>query len=102
MRLHNYYVYILTNEKRKVLYTGMTNNLERRVYEHEYRLIPGFTKKYNCHYLIYFEHFNYVNDAINREKQIKRWRREKKIYLINEFNPEWRFLNNEVLKGYKY
>ena len=102
MQFHNYYVYILTNDKRKVLYTGMTNNLERRVFEHANRLVPGFTKKYNCHYLIYYEHYNYVNNAIKREKQIKRWRREKKINLINGFNPELRFLNNELLEGFKY
>ena len=95
MRFHNYYVYILTNAGKNVLYTGMTNSLERRVYEHENRINPGFTKKY-------YEHFTYVWDAINREKQIKRWRREKKLYLINAFNPEWRFLNDELLEGYKY
>lgn len=102
MRFHNYYVYILTTDNRKVIYTGMTNNLERRVFEHVNRLVPGFTKKYNCHNLIYYEHYNYVNNAIKREKQIKRWRREKKINLINGFNPEWRFLNNELLEGFKY
>ncbi len=102
MRFHNYFVYILTNAGKNVLYTGMTNSLERRVYEHENRLFQGFTKRYNCHFLVYYEHFNFVWDAINREKQIKRWRREKKLNLINAFNPEWRFLNDELLEGYKY
>jgi putative endonuclease len=77
------------------LYVGLTNNLVRRVYEHQHHLIDGFTKKYDCHKLVYFEHFNYIDDAINREKQIKRWRRQKKQDLIKTINPGWKDLSLE-------
>ncbi len=93
---HNYFVYIMTNKHRTVLYTGVTNDLERRVYEHETGEQKGFTKKYNCHYLVYYEHHTHVEHAIDREKEIKKWRREKKNKLITAFNPEWRFLNGEI------
>ena len=96
MRDHNYFIYIVTNKNKTVLYLGVTNDLQRRVYEHENDLMPGFSKKYNCHFLIYYEHFQDINNAIYREKEIKKWRREKKEKLINEFNPNWRFLNNEI------
>ncbi len=96
MRDHNYFIYIVTNKNKTVLYIGVTNDLQRRVYEHEQGLISGFTKKYNCHYLIYYEHFQDINDAIEREKVLKKWRREKKENLINEFNPDWKFLNEDV------
>jgi putative endonuclease len=86
----------MTNQHKNVLYAGVTNDLERRVYEHEHGMIEGYTKKYNCHYLIYYEHFTNITDAIEREKEIKKWRREKKDRLINSFNPEWRFLNTEI------
>lgn len=88
---YNYFVYILTN-KSGTLYIGVTNNLERRIYEHKHKLFKGFTKKYNIDKLIHQEHFNNINDAINREKQLKGWRREKKIKLINQFNPKWKDL----------
>lgn len=95
---HNYYVYILTNKTKTVLYIGMTNSLKERLHWHRY---PGiiskhFTTKYRCYYLIYFEHYQEVVLAIEREKQLKGWRREKKENLIKEFNPEWRFLNDEI------
>jgi putative endonuclease len=96
MTQHNYYVYIVTNKHRSVVYSGVTNNLQRRVYEHENGLIPGFSKKYNCHYLIWYERFQYIQHAIDREKEIKKWRREKKNRLIKDFNPTWRFLNEEI------
>ncbi len=96
MRDHNYFIYIVTNRNKTVLYIGVTNDLQRRVYEHEQGLIPGFTKKYNCHYLIYYEHFQDINDAIEREKILKKWRREKKENLVNEFNPDWKFLNEDI------
>ena len=96
MRDHNYFIYIVTNKNKTVLYLGVTNDLQRRVYEHENGLMSGFSKKYNCHFLIYYEHFQDINNAIYREKEIKKWRREKKEKLINEFNPDWRFLNNEI------
>ncbi|MDA3905179.1 MAG: GIY-YIG nuclease family protein [Bacteroidales bacterium] len=95
----NYYVYFVTNIHKTVLYVGVTNNLTRRTYEHSKGLIDGFTKKYNCHYLVYYEHFTRIDYAINREKQIKKWRRSKKDELITEFNPEWRFLNDDVLNN---
>jgi len=75
------------------LYTGVTNNLERRVYEHKHKLIPGFTSKYNITKLVYYEEGNDVNAALVREKQIKGWLRSKKIALIESVNPEWRDLS---------
>jgi putative endonuclease len=90
--MNNYYVYIMTNNS-KTLYTGMTNDLTRRVYEHKQKLIPGFTQKYNITKLVYFEETSDVNAAISREKQIKGWLREKKITLIESMNPEWKDLS---------
>jgi putative endonuclease len=81
--------------KSGTLYTGVTNNLERRVWEHRNNVIAGFTKKYSCHKLVYFEYFNSINDAIDREKQIKKWRREKKQNLIKTINPTWKDLSLE-------
>lgn len=100
MRNHNYFVYIVTNKNKNVIYTGVTNDLQRRVYEHENGVSAGFTKKYNCFYLIWFERFQYIQDAIKMEKEIKKWRREKKDRLINEFNPDWKFLNEEISENY--
>jgi putative endonuclease len=91
--LKNYYVYILTNKSNKVLYTGVTNNLTRRVYEHKHKLIEGFTSKYNLNKLVYYEITNYVGAAIQREKQIKGWLRKKKIDLIESLNPDWEDLS---------
>ncbi len=82
----------MTNGKR-TLYTGVTNNLYRRVYEHKEKLIPGFTKRYNIDYLVYVESTNDVIAAITREKQIKGWTRAKKISLIESLNPDWRDLS---------
>ncbi len=90
---------MMTNKNRSVLYIGVTNDLRRRVYEHGNSLIPGFTQKYNCHYLVYYEHFQNINDANDREKELKKWRREKKENLIRGFNPEWRFLNSEIYEA---
>jgi putative endonuclease len=87
-----YYVYIMTNGKR-TLYTGVTNNLYRRVYEHKEKMIPCFTKRYNIDYLVYVESSNDVIAAITREKQIKGWTRAKKISLIESLNPDWRDLS---------
>ena len=95
-RQYNFFVYIMTNRHKNVLYVGVTNDLSRRTEEHESGTLGGFTKKYNCHYLVYYEHFTQIEHAIDREKEIKKWRREKKDRLISEFNPEWRFLNNEI------
>ncbi|MFH1319297.1 MAG: GIY-YIG nuclease family protein [Bacteroidota bacterium] len=82
-------MYILTNANHTVLYTGMTNNLCRRCFEHKNKMIKGFTLKYNVDKLIYFEVFDFVELAIKREKQIKGFSRAKKIALINSFNPRW-------------
>jgi len=88
-----YYFYILTNWSNKVLYTGITNNLERRLYEHKNKLIKGFTEKYNVSKLVYFESTTDVKAAIAREKQIKGWTRHKKIDLLESINPEWKDLS---------
>jgi len=95
---HNYYVYILTNNSKTVLYTGVTNNLKERLHYHRNPLpfSKAFTTKYKCFYLIYYEHFLEVEIAIKREKQIKGYSRLKKEKLISNFNPEWIFLNDEV------
>jgi len=89
-----YYVYIMTNKSR-TLYTGVTNNLMRRVHEHKNKLVPGFTSKYNIKLLVYFESTSDVNEAILREKHIKGWLRAKKIKLIESMNPEWKDLSEE-------
>ncbi len=91
-----YYVYIMTNNNNSVLYTGMTNNLIRRVYEHKEKIIDGFTKKYNCTKLVYYEIFNDPYNAIAREKQIKAGSRKKKIDLINSMNPNWKDLYDDL------
>lgn len=95
--MKTYYVYFLSNTSNRVLYTGMTNNLIRRVYEHREQLIDGFTKKYNVRKLVYFEQTQDVQSAIRREKQLKGWRREKKNALINGFNPGWKDLYPELV-----
>ena len=92
--MNQYFVYIMTN-KSKTLYTGVTNNLQRRVYEHKEKIFKGFTAKYNVTKLVYFEIFNDINSAIRREKQIKGWLRKKKIDLIETTNPEWKDLSEE-------
>ena len=89
----SYYVYILANTHNTVLYVGVTNNLERRLYEHQHLLVDGFTKRYNVHKLVYFEESTDVNAAIAREKQIKAFRRVKKEALIKRTNPTWEDLS---------
>jgi len=86
---HQYFFYIMTNANNTVLYTGVTNNLERRCYEHREKLIKGFTQKYNVVKLVYFETTRDIEAALNREKQIKAGSRAKKIKLVNEMNPAW-------------
>ncbi|MEE9123137.1 MAG: GIY-YIG nuclease family protein [candidate division NC10 bacterium] len=87
-----YYVYILTNKSR-TLYTGVTSDLERRVYDHKQKLVPGFASKYNITQLVYFDETQDIQAAISREKQIKGWLRRKKIALIESVNPEWKDLS---------
>ena len=95
-----YYVYLITNWNNKVLYIGVTNNLERRIYQHKNKLIKDFTEKYNVNKLVYFEQTNDIESAITREKEIKHWRREKKNRLIESNNKEWQDLTkNGTLKN---
>jgi putative endonuclease len=91
-----YFVYILTNQRNMVLYTGVTNDLHRRVYEHREKFVPGFTKKYNVNKLVYYEVAESIEAAINREKQIKGGSRQKKIDLIEDMNPRWKDLYDEI------
>jgi putative endonuclease len=91
-----YYIYIMTNKRNTVLYTGVTNDLKRRVYEHKEKLVEGFTKKYNITKLVYYEVFDTIEHAILREKQIKGGSRQKKIDLVNSMNKEWWDLYEEL------
>ena len=95
MEARQYYVYILTNKTNRVLYIGVTNNLERRIFEHKNKLVEGFTKKYNLSKLIYYEATNDIDSALEREKQLKNWHRDWKLNLINSFNPDWRDLSKD-------
>ena len=88
-----YYIYILTN-KSYTLYIGVTNNLQRRIYEHKNKIVPGITQRYNIDTLIYFEEYKNVNEAINREKQLKGWTRRKKMDLIKKTNPLFKNLSS--------
>ena len=92
-----YFIYILTNKYNNVLYTGVTNDLRRRVYEHKMKLVKGFTQKYNVDKLVYYEDCNDINSAITREKQIKGGSRQKKIDLITSMNSEWNDLYEEII-----
>jgi putative endonuclease len=85
----NYYVYILTNKQHTVLYTGVTRDLQKRVYQHRMKLVPGFTSRYNVSKLLYYEVFDDAYTAISREKQIKAGSRTKKLDLVNGMNPQW-------------
>ena len=87
-----YYVYILANWNNEVLYIGVTNDLERRLYEHKMKLVDGFAEKYNVNKLVYYEYTNEVEAAIAREKQLKGWKRAKKDVLVARMNPEWKDL----------
>ncbi len=99
MKSRKYYIYIMTNKYRKVLYIGVTGDLEQRVWQHKtHQIRKSFTDKYNCEYCVYYEEFDYINDAIDREKELKKWSRKKKEDLINTVNPEWRERINE--KGF--
>ena len=91
-----YYIYIMTNKINSTLYTGVTNDLKRRVFEHKNKLVEGFTKKYNIDKLVFYEIYNDINNAIAREKQIKSGSRAKKIKLIEEMNNRWNDLFDDI------
>ena len=95
-RKYKYYIYIMANKYKNMLYVGVTNNLKRRVNEHYMGIGKGFAFKFNCKYLVYYETYIDINQAIGREKIIKNYRREKKNKLISHFNPEWKFLNTMI------
>jgi putative endonuclease len=97
---HNYYVYITTNKNKQVLCIGVTNNLQKRLKEHivdAKSFKKHFAGRYNCIHLVYYERYELIEDAIRRETEIKDWRREKKIALINASNPEWPFMNDDLV-----
>ena len=83
------YVYIMTNKRYGTLYTGVTSNLIQRVWQHKNKITPGFTSKYNLHKLVYYEQYGNILEAIKREKNIQAWKRQWKIRIIEEFNPDW-------------
>lgn len=91
-----FFVYIMTNSSKKSLYIGMTNDLGKRVYEHRRGLCKGFTERYNINQLVYYEEYQYVWDALQREKRLKHWKREWKVHLIETVNPEWEDLGSRI------
>jgi putative endonuclease len=95
--MNTYYTYIVTNKKRGIPYTGITNDLIMRTWLHKKKVIKGFTSRYNLDKLVWFEEFEWVHDAIAREKEIKGWSRQKKIDLIESFNPDWRDLYYDLI-----
>lgn len=92
----DYYIYILTNKRNGTLYIGVTSDLKKRIYEHKEKLVAGFTKQFGIDKLVHFEETNDVNQAILREKQLKKWKRDWKIRLIESVNPDWRDLSLEL------
>jgi putative endonuclease len=97
---HTYYVYILTNRYRSTYYIGMTNNLKERLQQHKDNILnknKTFASKYGIEFLVYYEKFTWVQEAIAREKELKKWRRDKKLELIRRFNPEFEFLDNHFI-----
>ncbi|MBI2831278.1 MAG: GIY-YIG nuclease family protein [Chloroflexi bacterium] len=94
--MKTYYVYILASRRNGTLYTGITNNLVRRVWEHKNDFVKGFTEKYKVHTLVYYEQCESVESAIQREKQLKVWHRSWKLRIIEEKNPEWKDLYSEI------
>lgn len=95
--MRKYYVYILASKKNGTLYTGVTNDIVRRIHEHKTKVNEGFTKKYNVDRLVYFEEFVSIIDSITREKRIKAWKRQWKIELIEKLNPKWVDLYNDLI-----
>ena len=96
--MKEYHVYILASKRNGTLYIGVTNNLVKRIYQHKNDLIQGFTQKYRVHNLVYYETYNDVNEAIVREKRLKKWKRRWKIELIEKDNPEWRDLYYDIIE----
>ena len=94
MRKHQYHMYIMASRSR-VLYTGVSGNLEQRVLQHKHKVQPGFTSRYRVSRLVYYEEYGDIREAISREKQLKAWRRSKKVALIESMNPQWRDLSKE-------
>ena len=92
----SYYVYVLASGRNGTLYVGVTNDLLRRVYEHREGLVPGFTKRYGVHLLVHWEEFSEIGEAIAREKRVKRWLRKWKLELIEQNNPSWRDLYEDL------
>ncbi len=93
----NYYVYILTNRKKTVLYTGVTGDIQERIWQHKTSVHPkSFTAKYRVYYLVYYEEYDDIDDAIVREKRIKKWKRQWKNELINSVNPNWNDLTGDL------
>ena len=90
-------IYILTNKPNGILYTGVTSHLKQRIWQHKNKLVDGFTRKYNCHRLVYFELHGDMEAAVSREKQIKNWKRAWKISLIEQINPQWKDLWEDII-----
>ena len=101
MKDHTYSVYIIASKSRAI-YIGMTNHLERRTYEHKKDLVDGFSKTYRCHRLVYYESFDDVLKAIDREKQLKRWNRKKKVWLIERQNSTWEDLAEQLFSKHQF
>ncbi|MBA2430793.1 MAG: GIY-YIG nuclease family protein [Chthoniobacterales bacterium] len=97
-RDYDFWVYILTNKNKTVLYIGMTNSLSRRLFQHQSGETEGFAANYQCRRLIYYEHYRNVHDAIARETQLKKWRRSKKVALIEQLNPRWEDLGRQLFQ----
>ena len=95
--MKSYYVYILTNKNNRVFYVGVTSNMIKRAYEHKNKLIEGFSSKYNLSKLVYFEDTASVETALEREKKLKKWRRDFKINLISKTNPDWHDLYDDIV-----
>jgi len=96
----DYYVYILASKRNGTLYTGITSDLVKRVWEHKEKVVDGFTKKYNVDMLVYFEHFQDSENAIMREKRLKKYPRRWKLNLIEKENPQWKEFYKELISGY--
>jgi putative endonuclease len=94
--MKQYYMYILASQRNGTLYIGVTSDLMKRIYEHKNNLVDGFTKEYNVHILVYYKQHHEIEEAIAREKQIKKWNRKWKMRLIEEKNPEWKDLYEEI------